>query len=57
MESGTSSSAEAMGTGITTFLWYGLCGGVVALIVIVALGLFVWGTRREKRKSRNRPPS
>jgi len=46
-----------MGTGVTTFLWYGLCGGVVALTIIVAAGLFMWGTRREKRKDRNRPPS
>jgi hypothetical protein len=46
-----------MGTGLTTFLWYGLCFGVVALGGIVAVGLFVWGNRREKRKKENRPPS
>ena len=46
-----------MGTGVITFLWYGLCGGVVALTVIVGVGLFMWGTHREKRKDHDRPPS
>jgi hypothetical protein len=46
-----------VGTGFTTFLWYGLCGGVVALTIIVSVGLFMWGTHREKRKRRNLPPS
>jgi hypothetical protein len=47
-----------MGTGITTFLWYGLCGGVVALTIVVAVGLFMWGTHREKKRNeRNTPPS
>ena len=46
-----------MGTGITTFLWYGLCGGVLLLIVGVAVGLFMWGERREKRRRRGDPPS
>jgi hypothetical protein len=46
-----------MGTGLTTFLWYGLCGGVATLIVVVGVGLFVWGTRREKRRQRKLPPS
>jgi hypothetical protein len=46
-----------VGTGVTTFLWYGLCGGVVALTIIVSVGLFMWGTRREKQKRRNPPPS
>jgi hypothetical protein len=47
-----------MGTGVTTFLWYGLCGGVVLLTVVVGAGLFMWGTHREKkRKNRSKPPS
>jgi hypothetical protein len=46
-----------MGTGVTTFLWYGLCGSVVALTIIVGVGLFMWGTHREKRRKRDRPPS
>jgi hypothetical protein len=46
-----------MGTGFTTFLWYGLCGGVVLLTVVVGVGLFFWGTRREKRRKRLEPPS
>jgi hypothetical protein len=46
-----------MGTGITTFLWYGLCGGVVALTIFVGVGLFVWGAQREKRRKRGKPPS
>ncbi len=46
-----------MGTGVTTFLWYGLCGGVVLLTVMVGVGLFMWGTHREKRKRRYEPPS
>jgi len=46
-----------MGTGVTTFLWYGLCGGVVTLTAIVGVGLFMWGTRRERQKRRDQPPS
>mgnify|MGYP007134645779 FL=1 len=46
-----------MGTGLTTFLWYGLCGGVVLLAVVVGIGLFAWGTHREKRRNRSKPPS
>ena len=46
-----------MGTGITTFLWYGLCFGVVALAAVVAVGLFWWGNRREKRRKDRQPPS
>ena len=46
-----------MGTGVTTFLWYGLCGGIVVLTVVVGAGLFVWGNQREKRRKRNEPPS
>jgi hypothetical protein len=46
-----------MGTGVTTFLWYGLCGGVVALTVVVGVGLFMWGNRKEKRRKQNPPPS
>ena len=46
-----------MGTGLTTFLWYGLCGGVVALTIVVGVGLFMWGTHREKRRKQDRPPS
>jgi hypothetical protein len=46
-----------MGTGITTLLWYGLCGGFVALTILVGVGLFTWGMRREKRKRPDQPPS
>jgi hypothetical protein len=46
-----------MGTGVTTFLWYGLCGGVVALTVVVGVGLFMWGSHKEKRRKQNPPPS
>jgi hypothetical protein len=46
-----------MGTGLTTFLWYGACGGVVLLAVGVGVGLFIWGTRREKRRRTGEPPS
>ncbi len=46
-----------MGTGVTTFLWYGLCGGVVLLTVFVGVGLFVWGEHREKQRKRDKPPS
>ncbi len=46
-----------MGTGLTTFLWYGLCSGVVALTALVGVGLFMWGTHREKRDRRKLPPS
>lgn len=46
-----------MGTGITTFLWYGLCFGVVVLAGAVAVGLVVWGNRREKRRREKQPPS
>ena len=46
-----------MGTGLTTFLWYGLCGGVVLLAVVVGVGLFIWGTQREKRRNQSKPPS
>ena len=46
-----------MGTGLTTFLWYGLCAGVVLLVFAVGAGLFFWGTRREKRRRERKPPS
>jgi hypothetical protein len=46
-----------MGTGLTTILLYGLCGGVVAFTMIVGLGLFMWGTHKEKRRRRAQPPS
>jgi hypothetical protein len=46
-----------MGTGLTTILWYGLCGGVVAFTVVVGLGLFLWGAHKEKRRRRAQPPS
>jgi len=46
-----------MGTGLTTFLWYWLCGGVVVLAIVVGAGLFYWGNWREKRRQRRKPPS
>jgi hypothetical protein len=46
-----------MGTGVTTLLWYGACGGVVLLTIVVGAGLFMWGTRREKRNRPKLPPS
>jgi hypothetical protein len=46
-----------MGTGLTTFLWYGLCGGAVVLTIAVGVGLFYYGTWRKKRRDKRRPPS
>ncbi|MGD8317144.1 MAG: hypothetical protein PVH21_10575 [Myxococcales bacterium] len=46
-----------MGTGLTTILWYGLCVGFVALTILVGVGLFIYGSRKESRRNRDRPPS
>lgn len=46
-----------MGTGLTTILWYGLCVGFVAFAILVGVGLFLYGSRKEKRRHQDRPPS
>jgi hypothetical protein len=46
-----------MGTGFTTIFWYALCAGFVALTIFVGVGLFMWGTHKEKRRRRDQPPS
>lgn len=43
-----------MGTGTTTLLWYGLCCGMLALTVLIAAGLVLYGQRagRQRREAR-----
>jgi hypothetical protein len=46
-----------MGTGLTTILWYALCGGFVGLTIFIGVGLFLWGAHRDKHRRRDQPPS